>query len=232
MKSLPQILILLTVWLGLVGNTGPSQAAEPQADQPDTTAAVPPALAPPAEDVSHTQPTTTGADTTAASPANVEMQVGLTTAELLQPTISPTAAVLMTPVFPGWGQLYGRNSWRAALAFGVEMFYLSHMFMNELKADRTQAFSETLPDGSPQRDAYAAQAEEFRERVRDFGWWAFAGLLIIALDAYVGAHLFQFEEDAIPVPDKWPDPDELRSQSAYGLTLETTQVVFQWRLSF
>ena len=138
----------------------------------------------------------------------------------------------MTPVFPGWGQLYASNSWRAALAFGVEMFYLSSMLMNELKADRTQYFSETLPDGSPQRDFYASQSEEFRERVRDFGWWAFAGLLIIALDAYVGAHLFQFDEDAIPVPNKWSDEDELDSGTAWGMGLDPTQVVLEWRLSF
>ena len=30
-------------------------------------------------------------------------------------------------------------------------------------------------------------------------------LLIVALDAYVGAHLFNFDQDPVPVPNRWDE---------------------------
>jgi hypothetical protein len=146
-------------------------------------------------------------------------------------TISPTRAVLATPLFPGWGQLYSENSWRAALAFGVQMFYWSHLLMNDRKAARTQDYSETLAPG-PLRQAYGLQTEEYRERVRDFAWWSLGAMLIIALDAYVDAHLFRFDEDPVPIPDRWE-----QSRLAFDLCgCEAGQpagvVVFQWRATF
>jgi hypothetical protein len=119
--------------------------------------------------------------------------------------VSPTAAVLMTPVFPGWGQLYTDNSWRAALAFGLEMFYWSNLLANDRRAVRDRDFSHTLPEDDFYRGSYYARAEENWERMRDYAWWSGGVLLIIALDAYVGAHLFDFEEDPVPVPNHWDE---------------------------
>ena len=117
--------------------------------------------------------------------------------------VSSTAAVLMTPIFPGWGQLYTDNSWRAALAYGLEMFYWSNMLARDRRAVRAQEFSRTFPMGDPNRARYDAIAKEDWEQMRDFAWWSGGVLLIIALDSYVGAHLFNFEQDAVPVPNDW-----------------------------
>ena len=117
--------------------------------------------------------------------------------------ISSTAAVLMTPLLPGWGQLYADNSWRGALAFGLEMFYWSNMLMRDRRAVRAKEFSRTFPEGDPNRTRYDSFAQEDWEQMRDFAWWSGGVLLIIALDAYVGAHLFNFDQDAVPVPNDW-----------------------------
>ncbi len=117
--------------------------------------------------------------------------------------VSSTAAVLMTPLVPGWGQLYTDNSWRGALAFGVEMFYWTNMLVRDRRAVRAKEFSHTFPEGDPNRARYDAAAQENWEQMRDFAWWSGGVLLIIALDAYVGAHLFNFDQDAVPVPNDW-----------------------------
>ncbi len=146
--------------------------------------------------------------------------------------VSPTAAVLMTPLFPGWGQLYTDNSWRAALAFGVEMFYWTNMLMRDRRAIRAKDFSLRFESGSQERAFYDAQATENWEQVRDFAWWSGGALLIIALDAYVGAHLFQFDEDPMPVPNDWEGQFGYLGEDMPGSVSAPTFVVFQWGYNF
>jgi Family of unknown function (DUF5683) len=146
--------------------------------------------------------------------------------------VSATGAVLMTPLFPGWGQLYSDNSWRAALAFGVEMFYWTNMLMRDRRAIRAKEFSLRFESGSREREFYDAQATENWEQVRDFAWWSGGVLLIIALDAYVGAHLFQFDENAMPVPNDWDGQFGYLGEDMPGAVSAPTFVVFQWGYNF
>ncbi len=144
--------------------------------------------------------------------------------------VSPTRAVLVTPLFPGWGQLYSDNGWRAVLAFGAESFYWSHLLMNDRKAVRHQDHARTLAP-SEVRTLYDLQVEEYRERVRDFAWWSLGALLIIALDAYVDAHLDAFEDDPAPVPalDQTPAAHAWRAEPPPG---PDGLVVWRWRCTF
>ncbi|RKZ18141.1 hypothetical protein DRQ50_04275 [bacterium] len=146
--------------------------------------------------------------------------------------VSPTAAVIMTPVFPGWGQLYAENSWRGALAFGVEMFYWSNMISKDRQAVRARDFALNFPADDPNHDYYNAVAEESWEQMRDWAWWSGGVLLIVALDAYVGAHLFEFDNDPVPVPNRWDDQFGLPGGDMPGGTPPLTVTVFQWRKTF
>ncbi|MDO9693538.1 MAG: DUF5683 domain-containing protein [Candidatus Latescibacteria bacterium] len=121
--------------------------------------------------------------------------------------VSPTLATVMSPVFPGWGQLYADNGWRGVLAFGAEMFYWSRLLMYDRKAERLLDWRDAT-DNVAVQDFYWAQAEEYREMARDNAWWSAGALFIMALDAYVGAHLHRFEHDPVPVPSNW-DPGDL-----------------------
>ena len=146
--------------------------------------------------------------------------------------VSPTAAVVMTPLFPGWGQLYARNSWQAALGFGSEMYFWTNMLVRDRRAVRANDFGESLPEGDPTRERYRAIADENWEQMRDFAWWSGGVLLIIALDAYVGAHLFNFDEDPVSVPDRWDDTFGRVGDSMPGTADGPSLVVFQWRKAF
>jgi hypothetical protein len=109
--------------------------------------------------------------------------------------VSATAAVLMTPVFPGWGQLYADNSWRGALAYGVQMFYWTNILSRDRQARRSRDFAQTFP-------------------------------------LYVGAHLFAFDEDPVPVPDRWQEQFGPPGGDMPGGALAPTLTVFQWRTTF
>jgi hypothetical protein len=146
--------------------------------------------------------------------------------------VSPTAAVVMTPLFPGWGQLYARNSWQAALGFGSEMYFWTNMLVRDRRAVRANDFGESLPEGDPIRERYRAIADENWEQMRDFAWWSGGVLLIIALDAYVGAHLFNFDQDPVSVPDRWDETFGRVGDSMPGTADGPSLVVFQWRKAF
>lgn len=152
--------------------------------------------------------------------------------DLWRTGVSPTGAVLMTPLFPGWGQLYADNSWRGALAFGVEMFYWTNLLSRDRQAVRARDFAQTFESGSANRERYDAIAEENWEQMRDFAWWSGGVLLIIALDAYVGAHLFQFDENPVPVPNRWDDQFGPVGGDMPGVQQPLTLTVFQWRKTF
>ncbi len=143
--------------------------------------------------------------------------------------VSPTLAVLMSPVWPGWGQLWTGDGWRAALAFGAEMFYWSRLLRNDQQAVRYQEFGATL-ELPELRERYAAATQEYRELVRDYAWWSGGAMLIIALDAYVNAHLYRFDRDPVPVPDDWRTlPEGVAGGSASG---PDGMVVWAWSADF
>ncbi|MBU0743025.1 hypothetical protein KKG45_02435 [bacterium] len=132
--------------------------------------------------------------------------------------VNATAAVYMTPVFPGWGQLYSDNGWRAVLAFGAEMWFWSRMLMYDRKAVRLKLY-EAAAANDISRAFYHDQIVEYWELMRDNAWWSGGALLIIAVDAYVDAHLHRFDQDPVPVPDDWdpgaqPQPIELPHRAA------------------
>ena len=68
----------------------------------------------------------------------------------------------------------------AALAFGLETFYLSNLLMNDRKAVRISDIADQLPPDDPRKDLFNNAANEYWERMRDFGWWYLGGLLIVA----------------------------------------------------
>ena len=146
--------------------------------------------------------------------------------------VNPTGAVLATPLFPGWGQLYTDNSWKAALAYGSEMYFWTNILSRDRQAVRARDLANTFPPDDPNYTRYNAIAEESWEQMRDFAWWSGGVLLIIALDAYVGAHLFNFDRDPIPVPDRWDDTFGPVAESVGISDPGPTLVVFQWRKKF
>lgn len=154
-------------------------------------------------------------------------------ANLWSTGVNATGAVLMTPLFPGWGQLYSDGGWRAALAFGTEMYFWSNLLSRDRQARRDLEFAATLEVGAIDRLFAENLAAEHHEQVKDFVWWSGGALLIIALDAYVGAHLFNFDHDAVPVPDRWDDVfGPVGSGPAVNAGAGPEVTVFQWRKGF
>lgn len=230
--------LALAALAGLCGGAAAQESGPPAvaAAAPDTAAAPLPALQAVAPDS-----TGAGAAAAVAAPSSGAARPGagvgnapeVPPVDLWDTGVDATGAVLMTPLFPGWGQLYADGGWRAALAFGAEMYFWSNLLSRDRQARRDLEYAATLPEGDGGRTFAESLAAEHHEQMKDFVWWSGGALLIIALDAYVGAHLFNFDQDAVPVPDRWEDVfGPVGSGPAVSAGAGPEVTVFQWRKGF
>jgi hypothetical protein len=204
-----------------------SVGSVPTAAAPGDSAAV---AVPASEPVAGGEPEEAGGPTGPVAPAG---EPEVPAVDMWDTGVNATTAVLVTPLFPGWGQLYSDGGWRAALAFGTEMYFWSNLLTRDRQSRRDQDYADTLSETDPNRAIAEAMALEHHEQMKDFMWWSGGALLIIALDAYVGAHLYNFDQDPVPVPDRWDDlfgPVGSGAVGAAGVGPEVT--VFQWRKGF
>jgi hypothetical protein len=143
--------------------------------------------------------------------------------------VSPAATVFVSAVFPGWGQLATNNSWRAALAFGFESWFLARLMMYDRKALRYRDRFAHL-EGDDRTNPRKIEVE-YWELKRDNAWWAGGALFIIALDAYVGAHLDGFGQDKVSVPDDW-DPGDIPMPIELPPAADGGTPILSWSMGF
>jgi hypothetical protein len=94
---------------------------------------------------------------------------------------SPTGAMIRSLIFPGWGQLYNKKYFKAILAFGAEIGLLTNsIYLNQkYKASDTEL------------------EREFYINNRNLSnWWLVGVILFSMADAFVDAHLSDFDESA------------------------------------
>jgi hypothetical protein len=102
---------------------------------------------------------------------------------------SGRVAMLCALLVPGLGQMYNEKPFKAALAMGLETFYVSQIFMNLRFFEREKAVRDTYPEGSSQWNYHDGWVTEYYERSVDWTWWSGAVILGIVIDAYVDAKL-------------------------------------------
>ncbi len=111
---------------------------------------------------------------------------------------NPGTAMLCALVFPGLGQIYNERPLKAAIAMGVETYYIMNIIHNYRIAgdwrDERDALDQNIPCGdhtclNPAWKNANAWYKEYRARTVDWIWWTSGIVLIVVLDAYVDAHL-------------------------------------------
>ena len=108
---------------------------------------------------------------------------------------SPTTAVLLSAVLPGAGQFYNESYWKVPIIgglvgyFGYEYFRNNNLY-KDYRDDYTASQTEINPDG----DITLKTLREFyRDQRDDFVWYFLIVYVINMVDAYVDAHLFDFD---------------------------------------
>ncbi len=101
---------------------------------------------------------------------------------------SPLRSMLRSAVIPGWGQFYTGHPYRGSILFTLEGFLFTFAWAENYRADRNWESYQATGE-SRFLEAY----DRHFNRGRDLMSFALAVFLINIADAYVGAHLYDFE---------------------------------------
>jgi len=109
---------------------------------------------------------------------------------------SPTGALLRSLAIPGWGQIYVRQYWKAPLFLaGTLVMYYYTFKHNSAFLDYSRQYDDLFRQNPNDPSLYIIrQKRENARDNRDISIFFLCGVYAISmLDAYVGAHLFNFD---------------------------------------
>jgi len=114
------------------------------------------------------------------------------------PKKSPTTAILYSCVFPGLGQYYVESYWKIPLFTGgagvlIYAIAANNSLYSEVQADITRLEQIDNPLDATAIALLKREREVYRDR-RDLAWIGLGAVYIVAaIDAYTGAHLYDFD---------------------------------------
>jgi hypothetical protein len=92
-------------------------------------------------------------------------------------------------LIPGLGQIYNEKPLKAAIALGLESYYLSQIAMNRRLREREKMVRDSFAPKSSAWNYHDGWVTEYWERSVDWIWWSGAVVLAVVIDAYVDAKL-------------------------------------------
>lgn len=114
------------------------------------------------------------------------------------PQKSPAMAVTYTALFPGLGQVYVGSYWKAPIAAGAALFFVYQISSyHGIFTEKSKLYDDLISQGFTRFDPrvqLAIREKEFYNNARDInGLWLLGIYGIAAIDAYVGAHMLEFD---------------------------------------
>ena len=117
------------------------------------------------------------------------------TAYTFKMTRSPGKAMLYSAVLPGAGQFYNESYWKIPIIWGIGGYFVYEIVKNNNNyIDYRDLYANSQTPENPNGDLRYKNLREFYRDQRD-QFYLYAGLvyLINLVDAYVDAHLFDFD---------------------------------------
>lgn len=108
---------------------------------------------------------------------------------------SPAKAVIMSAVIPGLGQYYNESYWKIPVVYGLGAFFIYEYrkFDKDFK-NYTGQYEASKTINNPYGSYYLKSYKEYYRDKRDaFIWYGGFLYLINILDAFVDAHLYNFD---------------------------------------
>jgi hypothetical protein len=104
---------------------------------------------------------------------------------------SPKGALLRSLVLPGWGQFYNHAWWKGFLVIGGEVTFAAVAVRQYLKSK--DCLRKSRQTSGSESDYYLDRYKYYQVEMEKYGWF-FVGVLVFSmLDAYVDAHLYDWE---------------------------------------
>jgi TM2 domain-containing membrane protein YozV len=108
---------------------------------------------------------------------------------------SPLLATLLSAVVPGAGQIYNQSYWKAPIIMGLVGYFGYEYFRNNnLYTDYRDQYEQSQTPQNPDGDPNLRTLREFyRDQKNEFVWYFAIVYTLNLVDAYVDAHLFDFD---------------------------------------
>ena len=134
-----------------------------------------------------------------SSAAKQEISKGLAPADSIKSAVfkgkSPLGALWRSVAFPGWGQLYNKKYFKAGLAFGAEVTFLTLMAIEWKRTDDQKRIFDSLPLNHPDKQYEYNLYKYYRDQRSLYLWSSLATIFISMFDAYVDAQLYDFDKE-------------------------------------
>jgi hypothetical protein len=105
---------------------------------------------------------------------------------------APFWIMMRSAVVPGWGQLANGKPLKALVVALGEGYLIERLVFHERARRRALRKAEEEPERA---DDWEAEADRHRERRNDFTWWTGLAVALSMGDAFVDAHLRDFEAE-------------------------------------
>lgn len=102
----------------------------------------------------------------------------------------PARAMLFSAVLPGGGQMYNKAWVKGGIVIGVQGWLIGSAIHNDLQ--RAHYHDLVVSGANPVWNA--AREKEYQRRVNNDIWWIGITAVLSSIDAFVDAHLADFEE--------------------------------------
>ena len=111
------------------------------------------------------------------------------------PKKSPWLAVGFSAVIPGAGQIYNHDYWKAPLIWGLSAYWIYEWVqLNKDYVQYRDLYYQSIAALPPSGDNQYLRIRDFYRDERDkFAWFLGALYIVNLVDAYVGAHLYDFD---------------------------------------
>jgi hypothetical protein len=111
---------------------------------------------------------------------------------------SPTGALLRSMVFPGWGQLCNRKYIKSLVVMAGEGYCIVQAIRHwDLANQAYDRFVQT-DDSDSRKSLYYYDYDYYQDRRNLFLWLSGVAIFLSMIDAYVDAHLANFDIDITP----------------------------------
>jgi len=94
---------------------------------------------------------------------------------------SPAGAAIRSLLFPGWGQIYARQPLKAVIYGGIQQGFMYGVYHEH----KLHQYYKSIGD--------ASRADFYENNRNRMGWYLTAALILSVMDAYVDAHLYNFD---------------------------------------
>ena len=111
---------------------------------------------------------------------------------------SPLGALFRSVAFPGWGQFYNGKYFKSLVVFGTETTFITLAVIEWRRQNEHKRNFQNLPQDHPDKDWEFEQFRFYEDR-RNLFLWITAGIVFLSMfDAYVDAHLYNFDKEKVP----------------------------------